>query len=277
MSEIEYFLFRIKFVASSQISLFPPSVLATSEVFRLALEERPSVEKRETLFWRIGNLQHFSRTSGSFAIGRTTTTTLAKFDPDRSEFMDGPFQDSPYTYCVYDLHLGLVAIARKSRLGSITSVSKRLSELLSATEIVQSNNIDVLVDPIPDPETFLRKIQEAEAVHKFKATFTGPNPFDADGLFQRPLSVYCQRANGRKGSVEIEGAALNKEVVVNVARSTAATGNKATARISYRRGGKAQNIELKGDQVKRVYSADDHDKAAVAEDMRAEYAKVRNT
>lgn len=48
----------------------------------------------------------------------------------------------------------------------------------------------------PDPDSFLRELNEAYNVLQFSATFQRPNPFDADEFFQRPLAVYLSATGG---------------------------------------------------------------------------------
>jgi len=75
---------------------------------------------------------------------------------------------------------------------------------------VTDTGVDVRVDMIPDPENFLEKLRGAYAIRKFRATFTGPNPVDADELFQKPLSVYAQRMDASYGVLEVTGESLNE-------------------------------------------------------------------
>jgi len=95
-------------------------------------------------------------------------------------------------------------------------------------------------------------------------------------FFQRPLSVYLAAANGIKGKSQITGEDLNREVLESVTRSTAATGNEASARITKRRRQKPITINLKGDPVKRGYAEDEHQPEAVLADLTRIYARVRN-
>jgi hypothetical protein len=112
----------------------------------------------------------------------------------------------------------------------------------------------VEIVPIPDPEDFLASLNDAYAVSKFSATFRGPNPFDADEHFQKPLSVYLSSANGEKGKAQIQGEDLNREVLQAVTRSTAATGNEASARIRKTKSQKFTTINLRGDPIKQRWT-----------------------
>src|SRR5690606_24212351 len=134
--------------------------------------------------------------------------------------------------------------------------------------------IEIRVDVIPDPDDILDKLRGAYSIRKFRATFTGPNPVDADELFQKPLSVYAQSMGASSGTLEVVGEALNEEVAESVAKSTAATGNTASARVIPNKGTKAKNIKMKGDAVV-VAVEDDATNSQVLEQMHAEDMRVR--
>lgn len=275
MASIEYCLYRVKFIRPSQKS-FLHDDLTPGEIFLKALEDRPSAEVRAGYIWHIGNIKLFTNSTGYFAVGRTTNATIEKFDEESRNFLEEQLATSPYTHCVFNADIGFVGIARKSALAPTTKgVAHRIEELLGQTKIVFSNDVTVEVAPIPDPEGFLRAIKYAYKVYKFSATFKGPNPFDADEYFQKPLSVYLNAAGGDKGKAQIQGNDLNREVVQEVARSTAATGNEASARISKTKHQKPITINLKGDPIKRRYDDLEHDPVEVLSDLTEVYERVR--
>jgi hypothetical protein len=140
---------------------------------------------------------------------------------------------------------------------------------------VVQNEITVEVPPIRDPRSFLEEIAAAYRVTRFTASFKGPNPFDADELFQKPLSIYLSAASGSAGKTQIKGENLNKEVVQEVARSSAATGNEASARITPAKSQPQVTINLSGDAVKRSYDDAKHDPQEVLKDMKKLYHQIR--
>ena len=75
MASIEYSLFRAKFIKPSQRHLFYVE-LTSMELFLESLKAKPSGELRKGYIWHIGNIQYFSETTGYFAVGRTTNTTI---------------------------------------------------------------------------------------------------------------------------------------------------------------------------------------------------------
>lgn len=275
MPSVEYSLFRVKMVRPRQSS-FLHDDLTPRDMFLSAVLEKPSGELGRGFHWHIGNIQMFDDFTGYFAAGRTTTSTIEKFDEETLNFVEEELEESPYTHCVFDASIGFVGIAKKPNLSKTTKgVAARLEQLLSLSDVVKRNEVVVEIRPIPDPDGFLRSIETAFKVFRFSATFRGPNPFDADEHFQKPLSVYLSAAEGTKGKTTISGEDLNRHVLQEVTRSTAATGNEASARIQKSRRQKAVTVNLRGDPVKRRYDEQDHRPELVLEDLKMQYRRVR--
>jgi len=252
MATIEYSLFRVKMVRPHQAS-FLHDDLTPGDIFLRAVLEKPSGELRKGFEWHIGNVHQFSEYTGYFAAGRTTLSTIEKFNPESGDFVEEELEESPYTHCVFDARIGFIGIAKKPNLSQTTKgIANRVEQLLSIANVVRINEIRVEIRPIPDPDDFLRSLDTAFKVFSFSATFRGPNPFDADEHFQRPLSVYLSAAQGQKGKTTISGEDLNREVLREVTRSTAATGNEASARIQKSKRQKAMTINLRGDPIKAM-------------------------
>lgn len=271
----EYNLFRVKFIRPKQTSFLHDNS-SPSQLLLKSVGERPSAEFRKNYVWHIGNIKNFNNETGFFAVGRTTKTTLAKFDEHTKDFVEEPSETSPYTFVVFDSRLGILAIGKKTILAQSTlGVATVLERLLSKASVVRANDIEVEVDIIPDPSSFIQKISSAHALRTFSASFTGPNPFDADELFQKPLSVYLKEAGGMSGNTTIKGLDLDRAVVEEVARSTAATGNEASAKVVICAGQRSIRINMKGDPVKLVYE-DAHSLEDVKTDMIEAYHEVRH-
>lgn len=276
MAIVEYSLFRVKFVRPRQSSLLEYPVTPL-QVFIASLNERPESEVKPGYRWHIGNVQMFSPSSGYFAIGRTTKSTYDKFDEDTGNFVEDELETSPYTHCVFDASIGFVGIAKKTSLAPTTNgVARRIEELLSYTKEVRDNSISVEIAAIPDPDGFLRELRTAFAVTQFTATFHGPNPFDADELFQKPLAIYLSEAEGKKGKTQIQGTDLNREVLQSVTRSTAATGNEASAKILKSKGSRPVRIYLGGSTIGTSYEEDQHNPEFVLTDLQSLYQGVRD-
>lgn len=275
MATIEYYLYRAKFIKPKQLD-FMHEKISPQDIFLEAIKEKPSLEVRQGYTWHIGNISRFSDSSGYFAVGRTTKAIFEKYNMDTGDFQIEEQESSPYTHCVFNATVGFLAIAGKSRLAPTSNgLAAKIQHLLSQTAIVKKNEIDVELSPINNPEDFLQAISSAYRILTFTATFTGPNPFDADEYFQRPLSVYLKEANGKKGKTQISGEDLNSNIVEAIARSTAATGNTASARIQRGRAQRTTRVDLKGNIVKRRYEEREIDPQKVLEDFSQLYNEVR--
>ncbi|MBP2850756.1 hypothetical protein [Dickeya oryzae] len=274
MAAKEYYLYRIKFIKPAQLPLFFQEKPA-SDLFLESINNKPELRLKNGSEWHIGNVEFFDNLTGIFAVGRTTKTMLEKFDKRSGNFIDTLDDSSPYTIVIFDCHIGLLGIAKKSKLApNAEIVARKIKELLSRTETAINSGVDIRVDFIPDPQEFIEKIRGAYAIKSFKATFTGPNPIDADELFQKPLSVYAQQIGAQRGVLEVQGESLNEAVVESVAKSTAATANMASARIISSKGSKPTKIKIQGDAISvPVDKADSY--RAVLGKIQLEYKKVR--
>jgi hypothetical protein len=276
MATIEYRLFRAKFIKPIQERLFD-QVPTAQEIFRASIDERPSAEVRKGQTWRIGNLEYFSDDTGYFAMGRTTRATFEKYDELSHDFIEEELTTSPYTHCVFNVRIGLVGIAKKTSLTRSTrGMARCLEQLLSESLIVQQHDVKVEILPIPDPDGFLRSLTSAFRVTQFTATFHGPNPLDADEYFQKPLSVIASLTRGQKGKAQLAGDDLNTAVLGDITRSTAATGNEASARIRRTKNQKPMTIHLRGDALKRTYDESTYRPEGVIKDLTAMYNRVRS-
>jgi hypothetical protein len=270
----EYHLYRAKFIKPSQLPLLAENQ-SSMDIFLKSIHDKPEYTLSSGSEWHIGNVKLFDDFSGSFAVGRTTKTTVEKFDKESGDFVDELDDSGPYTVVIFDARIGLIGIAKKSKLApNASSIARRIKDLLSTTKTAIDTGVDVRIDIIPDPEDFLDKLRGAYSIRKFRATFTGPNPVDADELFQKPLSVYAQSMGASSGTLEVIGEALNEEVAESVAKSTAATGNTASARVVPSKGNKPKNIKMKGDAVV-VTVAEEATNTQVLEQMHEEYTRVR--
>jgi hypothetical protein len=275
MPSIDYSLYRAKFIKPSQRRLFADD-LQPWEFFLRALEERPNAQPKEGYIWHIGKLELFSEHSGTFKIGRTARGTVEKFDESSGDFLEEEQETSPYTHCVFDVRLGLIGIARKAALApDADGIAARVRQILSKALIVRRNNISVEVVPIPDPEDFLKALDSAYQVTSFTATFGGPNPFDADAYFQRPQSRLLSVAGGTRGKTQIQGANLDREVLQSLTRSTASTGNKATARVKKKKADKTVTIKLEGGPISVGFDKDAHNQKQVLTEITSRYLQVR--
>ena len=274
MQTVEYHLYRVKFIKPAQTVLFHADT-TPRKLFEAALAERPSLQLRENNVWHIGNIEQITPEGGRFAVGRTTTTTVEKFDEESGNFTELRDDSGPYTFVYFDSRIGLLGIGKRTKVAAdVQSVARKLQKLLARTKVVIDHQVTVRVDLIPDPENFLEKLFSAYSVKRFKAEFTGPNPIDADEVFQKPMSYYCQQLGADQGSVSVKGDSLNEEAVASVAKSTAATGNSASALIQTEKGARPISISFKGD-ARKVVIEQETEKAQALKSIQREYGEVR--
>ena len=274
---IEFHLFRAKFIKPQQIPLFEGD-LKPSDIFIKAIDEKPSFEFLNNYNWHIGNVEHLTKQSGYFAVGRTTKSIVEKYDEESKNFIVEENEESPYTHVLFNLTIGLIAIAKKTKLApTVNGIARKIEKLFQNTQIVKDYEIDVKIDFLRDPESFIKHLESAYSINKFSATFTGPNPIDADELFQRPMSVYLQQANGEKGKTIIQGKDLNDDVLRSVSISVASTGNDASAQIKESREEKRETIYLGENQLIVKVDEEGFDKQKTIKRIEEKYSAVTNS
>lgn len=274
MAQREYYLYRTKFIKPAQLPLLAAEK-SSDKLLLEAIEERPQYTISSGSEWHLGNINFFDEFSGSFAVGKATKRNVEKFDKETGNFINKLDDSGPNTLVLFDSKIGLLGIAKKSILApKPQSIARRVKELFQSASCVIDLGVEVRVDVIPDPEDFLEKLRGSFSIKKFRATFTGPNPVDADELFQKPLSVYAREMGASSGVLEVVGEGLNEVVAESVAKSTAATGNTASARIVPEKGEKSKVIKMKGAAVVVSVDSEASSKEALNE-MRREYRRIR--
>lgn len=240
----KFFLFRVKFIRDHQKEIFDDGA-SPELIFNEAIREKPLVKLRRGAEWKLANINDIGIDGGAFAVGRISEANTERFDFSTDDFIEARDYQGPFSIVFFSSKTGVVAIEEKSKVNSkVSATAKRLYDLLESTNAVRRRNVRCIVDPIIDPDSFIEKIRKSTHVLKFRATFTGPNPSDADEIFQKPLEVYATRTKADKGIIEVSGANLDKNVVIDITRSNAATGNSVNARIETK--GFIETIPLRG-------------------------------
>jgi hypothetical protein len=276
MKNSHILLFKVKFIKGKKLPLEFESI-EPKEMLTKAITEKPYIETKEDYSWHIGNINQAGNHYGSFAIGRKSLAPLSRYDIERKDFVDEVSETSPYTTVYYDSTLGLLGIKRNYHLASNESmIAKKIKQLLLSTFVVKSTMMHVEIDNIKDPISFINKLKNAYVIKKFTVTFGGPNPFDADEHFHKPMSVYLQEAGGTEGKTIIDGDALDSEVLIRMTHSVAATGNNATARLRKSVDEKIMTVSLKSNPAKIVTPPDLIGEAEIDQKMIEEYRKIRN-
>lgn len=269
----KFYLYRVKFIRDHQKNLLDDGA-TPEEIFTEAILEKPSVKLNKGGEWKLANVEKIGINGGIFVVGRITQKNTDKYDYLVDEFVETKDEQGPFASIYFDSKLGVVAIEDKSKVNSkIEATARRLNDLLDESNAVKNRMIKCQVDEIRDPENFITKIKESIRVLSLKSTFTGPNPTDADEYFQRPLEVYADKSKADRGVIQIFGSNLDKGVVVAVARTNAATGNDASARIE-KKDGEFDSIPLK--KIKCSFLSPINDgKVNIFNSMHIRYEQVR--
>ncbi|WP_138512910.1 hypothetical protein [Rhodoferax bucti] len=268
----KYFLFRVKFIRDHQKDILDDGA-SPEDIFLQAINEKPSTKLKRGAEWKLSNIEQIGTNGGVFAVGRISQASTDRFDFQTDEFVEATDYQGPFSTIYFDRTIGVVAIEDKSKVNSkVDATAKRLNDLLDSTDSVKRRKVKCIVDAINDPQGFIQKLRKSTHILKFRATFTGPNPIDADALFQKPLEVYALATKADKGAIEVAGSNLDKEVLIDVTRSNAATGNTVTARIETH--GVIETIPLKG--VRANFSVRTPEESRVVfNQMRERYEQVR--
>ncbi|MFN0149673.1 MAG: hypothetical protein ACKVU1_03050 [bacterium] len=226
-----FHLFRIKVLKRSQRPLFEPEQ-STSEILREAISQKPSAELRKNHTWHIGNNTELDENGIYFAIGRTTTATVPRYDKKEGNFTEAASDTAPFTHVLADFQLQVAGIAAKSLVApTVPDIARKLEKVLNSAPAASTHEVDFEICPITDPETFIEILRSAYAIEKFSFTVSRPNPFDANKEIMRPLASFLSAASATRGRASISGTSLNADSLEDVARSAAVAGEDAEARV----------------------------------------------
>lgn len=248
------------------------------EVLRDIISQKPSAELRSGYWWHVGNVQLLGREGAYFALGRTTRSTVELYNPETKDFIVDEHRESPYTHVFIDYPRQVLAIGSKPRLAPhIKTIAKQLEKLLNKQSRLQYHDIKADISPINDPRDFLTHLREAAVVRKFTADFTLPNPFDAEEDFEVPFQNFIKASEGNEGKASVSGSDLNRDVIANLARACAASGNDASANMQDTEKSRFRTRHLKGRAVTLDYDDEDpnESKESFLEEIREIYRSIR--
>lgn len=224
-------LFRIRLFGPKQPSLLEGEFIPQL-VLERAIEERPSSALRRGVVWHIGNIQQVDETGLYFRLGKLSRARLSTVDEASGDFIEEEVDNAPYTHCVLDLPSEVCAVAQSFDLAPTPiALAGRLADVLRASQSLQAAHGALSVDPIRDPEEFIELLSSAHAVKSFTYSFRRPNPFDVDRDFVEPFEKLTKETTADNGNVTVKGPSLAPEPLTAIARSAAATGDDAKARI----------------------------------------------
>lgn len=217
------------------------------EVITRSFEYKPTTQVGRGSEWHIGNVTSIKDEAIGFAMGRTQAVTTPQFDATTHDFIEEEAMNAPFTLGVFDKQTQTCGIIRKTGVSQSTSeISRKLAKLLNSVPFALEANVEIVVEPIPNPTTFLEALRRSTAITRFSFTVTWPNPHDVDKLIQGPAKELTREAHGTKTTVEVEGENLNKDLVEDLTKAVAADGQDATANIRASKGAPSTRIYLKG-------------------------------
>lgn len=241
---LEFQLFRIRVLLSNQLPLLAHRPNTPSEILKETVLAFSDASFRKDAIWHVGNVQLINKDGVYLRLGKTTKSKLEVFED--GSFRDQIFEIAPYTHVVLDFNLELCAIAKKPRLAPrTTAIARRFRLLLNKSEKAQKLGVEFEIEEISDPHDFIFYLSRAFAVSKFEVTFSRLNAWDANSDIIKPLQSMLADLGGEQGKTEIKGKELKTEMLEELARSIASTGDKAAAWLQMEKGAKKVKKVLK--------------------------------
>ena len=137
----------------------------------------------------------------------------------------------------------------------------------------------MIVAQITDPTEFIELLKSAYEIRSFKVEVSPPNIFDVNEDFIRPAQKRIAETNVDVGLTELRGSDLNRDVLVDITRSSSATGNHVEARLKQEE--TSRPVKRKADSSPATITNEDIDTASermsILSKMRNLYARIRNS
>lgn len=244
-----FHLLRVRCEPLKQASLFQMP-RSPGEVIIDTIRATPTAVVGRGSEWHIGKPESVGANALGFKMGRTTAVSVPKYDVETHDFFESQVDSAPYTFGVFDQYTQACGILKKSGVSQVPAeISNKLEKLLNSTSIPEQAGYRAVVDPISDPEGFLEQLRSADTITKFSFTASFENPFDVDRLIQRPAEKFTGVVGGTRTKVEVEGESLNEEVLEELSRGVAATGEAASATVRSKGARRGKRIHLRGNPV----------------------------
>ncbi|WP_414604079.1 hypothetical protein [Stenotrophomonas sp. FR012] len=239
-------LFRVQLHKPQQMPLLGVEA-SEAQILKAALLEKPWDEVRGHV-WRVGNVSEVSSDAMVFFIGKEQPTTFGTVGAD-GDFHEAEAVVAPNTLVVVDLKYQLLAIAHRVQLSqSVYAVASRIRTLLASSQIVREAECKVSVAAVNDPTDFIRILETAQAVVKFKVTYGLPNVWDADD-FQKPMQETTRILGADEGAAVFKGDDLRRGPLVRLAKASSAVGKKAVAWVKKCAGDRVVTVKQKNNPV----------------------------
>lgn len=251
-----------------------------AEVITDAIRATPTADVGRGSEWHIGKPEDVAGGATGFKMGRSSAVTLPRYDSEKHDFYEAEVERAPYTLGVFDPGTQACGVVKKAGVSqNPTEIAAKLEKLLNASAHPEKAGVRIVVDPLTDPQGFIEQLRSATAVTRFSFTASFPNPFDVEALIQRPAEEFTKIAGGEKTKVEVEGDNLNEEVLEELARGVASTGDQASATVRQDGASRGKRIYLRGNPVQEAVEAEGPAQGVyekIREAARAAYGRVRN-
>lgn len=275
---LSIYLFRVKLIRGDQLALEKEN-FTLAELFRKAIEEKPSLKLNSNSTWVIGNISYLDKKNetGTFNIGKKTTEVFPKYNETSKDFETFSEECGPNAKIYFNLKYEILGISRNSSLAKDEyTISDKLQKLLENTNAVKNAFKYIEITKVKNPETFISRLRSAYCINRFEVHFSGPNPFDADEYFHKPMSAYLNATGGKRGSTVVDGDSLNSETCAQMAKSVAATGNDASAKIKESSDDKFTTITMSKNGAKVFVPVDiENDDRKIMKKIMNEYYRIR--
>jgi hypothetical protein len=271
---LEFQLFRIKVYPSKQMVF--NGLKKPSEILLETINSLPSAKLRKGMVWHVGNVSKIDETGLYFRVGRATKAKREIYQD--GNFKDEVFEEAPYTHVVVDIPIEVCAIAKKTKLSPTPrGIANQLVSLLADSKIAKYYAAKFEIDWIRNPEDLIMHLRRAYTISRFSMTFSRPNPFDVEEDFIKPFSNFIKETQAKKGKAQVEGEDLKPQLLEDLTRSAAATGNDAAARLQVRKEQKPTTIHLRENPVfiQTDDVSDDKQKKTFLDKLRQAYRTVR--
>lgn len=269
---------RIRCEPLAQPNLFTKPKQPVS-VISEAILARPSSNVGRGSEWHIGRAEIIKDDGISFQMGRVQAAKSPQFDEKDHSFFEADTERAPFTWGVFDQKNQSCGILKRTGVSlSAREVSSKLEILLNSTNIPEEAGFRIVVDPIVDPEGFIEQLQSAHEVVKFSFTAEFENPFDVQALIQRPAEKFNEAVGGTRTKVEVEGESLDKEILEDLSRAVAATGDDAAASVRTTERAPSKRIYLKGTPLQEAVEMESASNPlqAMLKATRDAYNRLRN-
>lgn len=248
-------LLRIRCEPLQQTSLFS-SPKAPSDVIVEAIQAAPTAHVGRGSEWHIARPELIDDDAIGFKMGRLTEVTVPQYDSFAQDFYEAEAERAPYTFGVFDTKTQSCGVMKRQGVSqNAHEIASKLEKLLNSSAAPEKAGFRIVVDAINDPEDFIHALDSADSIIKFSFTASFPNVFDAQNQIQLPAEQFTKAVGGTQTTVEVKGENLEKDILEDLARGAAATGEQAAATIK-QSGKKSKRIYLRGSPVQEPIEAE---------------------